>query len=97
MNIKELDSLVQTKKTIVIDFFATWCGPCQMLSPIIHELEKEMPEVKFIKINVDEDIALAQKFNVSSIPTVVLFKNGKMVDSFLGFRPKEAIKSWINK
>jgi thioredoxin 1 len=64
-----------------------------MLSPIIHELEKEMPEVKFIKINVDEDIALAQKFNVSSIPTVVLFKNGKMVDSFLGFRPKEAIKS----
>ncbi len=97
MDIKELDSLVQTKKTIVIDFYATWCGPCQMLSPIIHELEQEMPNVKFIKINVDEDIRMAQKFNVSSIPMVIFFSYVKMKDSFLGFRPKEVIKDWINK
>jgi thioredoxin 1 len=64
-----------------------------MLNPIIHELEKEMPDVKFIKINVDEDTTLAQRFNVTSIPTVVLFKNGKMIDSFLGFKPKDVIKS----
>ncbi|MDR2829188.1 MAG: thioredoxin [Mycoplasmataceae bacterium] len=97
MDIKQLDSLVQTKKTIVVDFFAPWCGPCQMLTPIIHELEKEMTDVTFIKINVDENIRMAQSFNVSSIPMVILFKDGKMKDSFLGFRPKEVIKDWINK
>jgi thioredoxin 1 len=63
-----------------------------MLTPIIHELEKEMTDVTFIKINVDENIRMAQSFNVSSIPMVILFKDGKMKDSFLGFRPKEVIK-----
>ncbi|GMO15567.1 MAG: thioredoxin [Mycoplasmoidaceae bacterium] len=97
MTIKEFDKLIQSNKVVVLDFFASWCGPCQMLSPIIDELKKEMKTIVFLKSNIDEDLELASKFKITSIPTIMLFKNGKLVNSFKGFKPKEFIKTWITK
>ncbi|MDR1850840.1 MAG: thioredoxin [Mycoplasmataceae bacterium] len=95
MNAVELDIILQKNKIVVVDFFASWCGPCKMLSPIIHELSEEIKDVTFIKVDVDQEVELARKFNVMSIPTVYLFKDGKQISSFMGFRPKEAIVQWI--
>ena len=75
---------------VLVDFWASWCGPCKMLSPIIEEIEQEYAgKVKVGKINVDEEIVLAQKYGVASIPTVVLFKNGEIAATSVGYRPKE--------
>jgi thioredoxin 1 len=91
MDIVSFNNLVKDNKIVLIDFFAGWCGPCKMLTPIIHEIEEEMHDIKVIKIDVDEDVELAKKFGVMSIPTVFLFKEGKQVGSFMGFRPKPVI------
>jgi thioredoxin 1 len=81
------------KGKVVIDFYATWCGPCQMLAPIMEEVSKEITDVTFYKVNVDNSNSLAQKFNVQSIPTIYFLNNGKIVSYFQGFRPKaEVIK-----
>jgi thioredoxin 1 len=80
---------------VVIDFWAAWCGPCKMLSPIIDELSDEMADVKFCKINVDEQPDLASQFSVMSIPSLFLFKNGKQSDKMVGVRPKAEIRQMI--
>ena len=81
---------------VLVDFWASWCGPCKMLSPIIEEIEKEYAgKVKVGKVNVDEEIELAQMFRVASIPTVLLFKEGKVVNQSIGYRPKEDIESML--
>ena len=80
---------------VLVDFYATWCGPCKMLSPIIDEIAEEHTELKVGKVNVDEEVALAMQFKVSAIPTVILFENGEMVDKFVGFRAKDAIEDFI--
>ena len=80
---------------VLLDFFATWCGPCNMLSPVIEELEKEMPDVKFIKVNVDDVPEVAERFGIMSIPTLIYFRNGEVAGQTLGFQPKEAIASII--
>lgn len=79
----------------VIDLYADWCGPCRMLAPILSELEGEYPEVKFCKINVDNDPELAKAFNVTSIPTVAFVKNNTFVDISVGFVPKDSLKGLI--
>ncbi len=79
----------------VIDFSATWCGPCKMLAPVFHELAEEEKGVDFYSADVDQNMELAQKFNVSAVPTVVLLKNGKEVSRSMGFQPKESLRSWI--
>ncbi len=84
------------KDLVVIDFWAVWCGPCQMLSPIIDELSEEIGDVKFCKINVDEQQEISAMFNVKSIPTVVFVKNGKTVDESIGFVPKEELTRRID-
>lgn len=84
----------------LVDFFATWCGPCRMLAPIIEELAEEYknnPEVKIGKINVDENQALAEEYGVMSIPTLILFKNGQKIETIIGLRDKETLKELINK
>jgi thioredoxin 1 len=91
MDIVSFNNLVKDNKIVVVDFFASWCGPCKMLTPIIHEIEEEMHNIKVVKIDVDEDVELAKKFSVMSIPTVFLFKEGKQMASFMGFRPKPVI------
>lgn len=82
----------------VVDFWAVWCGPCKMLAPVIDEVSEELAgKAKFVKVNVDENPATASQFRIASIPTVMIFKGGKAVDTLVGFRPKDAIKAAIEK
>lgn len=79
-------------KPVLIDFWASWCGPCMMMSPVVEQIEKEHPEIKVGKVNVDEEMVLAQKFMVVSIPTLILFKNGKQEITSIGFKGKEELE-----
>ena len=82
---------------VVVDFFATWCGPCKMLAPVLDELEAEMGDVKFVKVDVDESPEVATRYGIQSIPTLKVFKDGENVDTVVGFLPKEQIKALIEK
>lgn len=81
---------------VVVDFFATWCGPCKMLGPIIEKLGNSMNDVKFIKVDVDKHEELARRYGVMSIPTIIFFKDGKEVTKRIGFIPEEGIKEIIS-
>ena len=83
-------------KIVVVDFFAEWCMPCLIVSPIIEELANEIKDVKFIKINSDDNQDLSRKYNISTIPCLVIFKDGKEVDRIIGAQPKEKIEEKIN-
>lgn len=80
---------------VLVDFFADWCGPCKMLSPIIEELSNEMSDVNFVKVNIDESNEIASSYGIMSIPTLILFKNGKMINKIVGFTSKEELKKFI--
>lgn len=81
---------------VVVDFFATWCGPCKMLAPVLEGLSSEMEgKAKIIKVDIDQSSDLANKFEVSSVPTMMVFKDGKKADTMVGFLPKERIKQTI--
>ena len=83
--------ILGSDKLTVLDFWATWCGPCMMLAPIMEELDRELENVKFCKCNVDEQMELAMQFRIESIPTLLLIKNGKVVNKLVGFREKSAL------
>ncbi len=94
---KEFDDFVK-KGLVLVDFFAEWCMPCMMMSPIIDELaEKFKGKIKFGKVNVGETQELANKFNISSIPNFILFKDGKQVDSFVGSMSEEVFEEKLNE
>lgn len=104
MAVKELtrenfeQEALQSKDTVLIDFWASWCGPCRMLSPIVDEVAQEAPAgVKVCKVNVDEQPELAQRYNVMSIPTLIVLKNGQQVTSSVGVQPKNAILSMLDE
>ena len=82
---------------VVIDLYADWCGPCKMLAPVIHELENEYTDVKFCKVNVDEEGELADAFKVTSIPMVAFVKNNTFVDVSVGYVPKEKLAKLIEE
>lgn len=98
--IKHVESVSEFRKeiqsgTVLVDFFATWCGPCQMLSPIIEELDKKH-NIKVLKVDVDELGNLAREFRVMSIPTLVVYKDGKMTKKELGYMPLERLEALIS-
>ena len=84
--------VTKSDKPVLVDFWAVWCGPCQMMAPILHELETEMPDVQIGKVNVDEQMDLARQFRVVSIPTLIIFKNGQEVQRMVGVTSKEELK-----
>lgn len=81
--------VINSKEPVMIDFFANWCGPCKMMSPVIDEIAEELQNIKVGKINVDENQELAMKYNVMSIPTIVIIKDGKEIKRFVGVQDKE--------
>ena len=85
------NEIMDSEKTVLLDFWAPWCAPCRMVAPIIEEIAGERPDIKVGKINVDEQPELASKFGIMSIPTLVVMKNGKIVQQVSGARPKNAI------
>ena len=90
-NKAEFEQLIKENNNVVIDFYATWCGPCKMLAPIIEQVANEVSHVKIVKVDVDVAGDLAELFGITSIPTVVYIKNQKLELRELGFKPKDAI------
>mgnify|MGYP001179516569 CR=1 FL=1 len=83
---------------VLADFWATWCGPCKMIAPVLEELDAEMgDQVKIIKVDVDENPDTAGKFGIMSIPTLIIFKDGQKVDQLVGFQPKEVLVNALKK
>lgn len=88
--------IIKSEKTVLLDFWAGWCGPCRMLSPTVDEIADENPQILVGKINVDEEPELAQAFGVVSIPMLVVMKDGKIVNQSVGVRPKEQILNMLD-
>ena len=89
--------VLQADQTVLVDFYADWCGPCKMMGPVVEELAGEESNVKVCKINIDEEMAVAQKYGVMSIPTFISFKNGEVAGKQVGAVPKASLVDKINK
>lgn len=89
------NEVMKSDKPVLIDFWASWCGPCQMIAPVIEELSEEVKDTKICKVNVDEQPELASKFSVMSIPTLAIVKDGKVVKTSVGAKPKAAIEDFM--
>ena len=92
-NFKE--EVLESKVPVLVDFWATWCGPCQTMGPVVDELAQELTDVKVGKVNVDEQMALAREYKVMSIPTFLVFKDGKVADRTLGVQEKSELEQLI--
>lgn len=101
MAVKELKTkefeqeVAKCAQTVVVDFWASWCGPCRMLSPIVDELAEELPDVKVMKCNTDEEMELAMKFGIDAIPALLKFKNGQLAGRSVGYKSKEELRAFM--
>lgn len=81
---------------VLVDFHAKWCGPCKMLGPILEQLASSIPDLKIIKVNIDDHYELAQSYKVMSVPTLLLYKDGQMIDQRMGFQTLDMLIEWVN-
>ena len=91
------NEVLDSEKTVLLDFWASWCGPCSMIAPVIHEIAEERADITVGKINVDEQPGLAEAYSIVSIPTLVVIKDGKVVSQASGVRPKDAILKMLEE
>jgi len=89
--------VLKNNKSVLVDFYADWCGPCKMVAPVLEKIGREHTEFEIVKVNVDENQDLAIKYGVMSIPTMIVFKNGEAVDGIVGFSDEQAIINLITK
>lgn len=97
INDKEFYEVLKNDSVTLVDFWAPWCGPCKMLAPVLDELDSELTNIEFTKINVDEHQEAAGEYGVMSIPTLLVVKNGEVLEELSGFRPKDALKEVLAK
>ena len=97
VNNNNFDSVKTSDKPVLLDFYADWCGPCRMVSPVVEQIAEENPQYLIGKINVDKEPELARKFNVLSIPTLVVLKDGKIISQSAGARPKADILALLER
>lgn len=97
VNKEEFNELLKQDKILVVDFFAVWCGPCQMLGPVLEDLAKEMDNIEVLKIDIDEEQELAIEMGIEVVPTVMIFKNGEKKNVLQGLRGKSELIEEINK
>ena len=90
------DDISSQSNLVLVDFWAEWCGPCKQISPILEEIANEKDNLNILKLNIDENPATPQKYNVRGIPTLMLFKDGKLIDTKIGSLPKSSLEDWIS-
>lgn len=91
------EKVLDNSGLVLVDMYADWCGPCKMISPLLEDLSKTNDNIEFVKVDVDAEIDLASFYGVQSIPTIMLFKNGEVVETFNGFKPKTFIQQLLDK
>lgn len=95
-NEREFNQLVENG-TVLVDFYATWCGPCKMLGSVLEEISNDRDELKIVKMDIDQNSNLAKFYGIMSVPTLLLFKDGKMISKKVGFMPKDLINQWVEE
>ncbi len=90
-----LEEIIKDESLVLLDFYADWCGPCKMIGPVLEQVAGENPDIKVVKINVDENISLAQQYGVQGIPALFVLKDGDVVAQKAGFMPKDALVTWV--
>ncbi len=98
INQNEFEQVVlKNDLVVVVDFYADWCGPCQMLGPVLEEISENNPALVIVKINVDDNMELCSKYHITSIPNVMIFKKGEVIDKFVGFQSKAKVEAILAK
>ena len=94
---REYDVLLKENRSVFVDFYADWCGPCKMLAPVVEQIAEEVKDVVFVKVNVDTTPDIASRYGIMSIPTLIAFKDGQIAGTSVGFQPKEALMSVVKQ